>query len=180
MAALLQSRRRASPVYAHRAELGYRCENLRTQRLFRLHHLGRRARELLLDRCLPQASQLPRSQARDRLPCRDVRCRQNRNRGKSSGTQLIQDLHNDGVWKVVEYKPPPGADKIMRLHACSDRFESGRVVLPRNAPWLDEYILELIGFPGTKHDDQVDSTTQALDYLREPDLVATYVKAFLG
>jgi len=99
---------------------------------------------------------------------------------KSSGTQLIQDLQNDGLWKVVEYKPPPGADKIMRLHACSDRFESGRVVLPRNAPWLDEYILELIGFPGTKHDDQVDSTTQALDYLREPDLVATYVKAFLG
>ena len=36
------------------------------------------------------------------------------------------------------------------------------------------------GFPGTKHDDQVDSTTQALDYLREPDLVATYVKAFSG
>jgi predicted phage terminase large subunit-like protein len=56
--------------------------------------------------------------------------------GKSSGTQLIQDLQNDGVWKVVEYKPPPGADKVMRLHACSDRFESGRVVLPRNAPWL--------------------------------------------
>jgi predicted phage terminase large subunit-like protein len=54
------------------------------------------------------------------------------------------------------------------------------VVLPRNAPWLDEYILELIGFPGTKHDDQVDSTTQALDYLGEPDLVATYIKAFSG
>ena len=100
--------------------------------------------------------------------------------GKSSGTQLSQDLQNDGVWKVVEYKPPPGADKVMRLHACSDRFESGRVVLPRSAPWLDEYVLELIGFPGTKHDDQVDSTTQALDYLREPDLVATYIKAFSG
>ena len=44
----------------------------------------------------------------------------------------------------------------MRLHACSDRFENGRVLLPRNAPWLDEYVLELIGFPGTKHDDQVE------------------------
>ena len=74
--------------------------------------------------------------------------------------------------------PAVGADKIMRLHACSDRFESGRVVLPRSARWLDEYILELIGFPGTKHDDQVDSTTQALDFLREPDLVATYIKAY--
>jgi predicted phage terminase large subunit-like protein len=97
---------------------------------------------------------------------------------KSSGTQLIQDLYNDRVRNVVEYKPPPGADKVMRLHACSDRFENGRVLLPRNAPWLDEYILELIGFPGTKHDDQVDSTTQALDYLRVPDLVATFIKAY--
>jgi predicted phage terminase large subunit-like protein len=54
--------------------------------------------------------------------------------GKSSGTQLIQDLQNDGVGKVVEYNPPPGADKIMRLHACSDRFESGRVVLRATRP----------------------------------------------
>jgi predicted phage terminase large subunit-like protein len=97
---------------------------------------------------------------------------------KSSGTQLIQDLNNDRVRKVIEYKPPPGADKVMRLHACSDRFENGCVLLPRSAPWLDEYILELIGFPGTKHDDQVDSTTQALDYLREPDLLALFAKAY--
>ena len=97
---------------------------------------------------------------------------------KSSGTQLIQDLKNDGVLNVVEYKPPPGADKVMRLHACSDRFENGRVLVPANAPWLDEYMIELVGFPGTKHDDQVDSTTQALDYLREPDFLSTYLKAY--
>jgi predicted phage terminase large subunit-like protein len=97
---------------------------------------------------------------------------------KSSGTQLIQDLRNEGVLDVVEYKPPSGADKIMRLHACSDRFENGRVILPERAFWLDEYITELIGFPGVKHDDQVDSTTQALDYLREPDIVAIFVKAW--
>lgn len=98
---------------------------------------------------------------------------------KSSGTQLIQDLRNDRVMNVFEYKPPPGADKVMRLHACSDRFESGRVLLPTHAPWLDDYIVELIGFPGAKHDDQVDSTTQALAYMRKPDLVATFIKAYL-
>jgi predicted phage terminase large subunit-like protein len=97
---------------------------------------------------------------------------------KSSGTQLIQDLRNEGVLNVIEYKPPSGADKVMRLHACSDRFENGRVLLPESAPWLDAYITELIGFPGVKHDDQVDSTTQALDYLREPDIVAQYIRAF--
>jgi phage terminase large subunit-like protein len=33
---------------------------------------------------------------------------------------------------------------------------------------LDEYIKELTGFPGAKFDDQVDSTTQALEYLQGP------------
>jgi predicted phage terminase large subunit-like protein len=66
----------------------------------------------------------------------------------------------------------------MRLHACSDRFENGRIFLPVDAPWLDDYIVELIGFPGTKYDDQVDSTTQALNQMREDDVLATYLKAF--
>ena len=40
------------------------------------------------------------------------------------------------------------------------------------------YVVELVGFPGTKYDDQVDSTTQALDHMREDDVFATYLKAF--
>jgi predicted phage terminase large subunit-like protein len=66
----------------------------------------------------------------------------------------------------------------MRLHACTDRFENGHVYLPKEAAWLDDYIIELIGFPGTRHDDQVDSTTQALDFLREPDFLTMYMKAY--
>jgi predicted phage terminase large subunit-like protein len=54
----------------------------------------------------------------------------------------------------------------MRLHAQTDLFENGRVFPPKHAFWLPEYITELTGFPGTRHDDPVDSTTQALDYLR--------------
>jgi predicted phage terminase large subunit-like protein len=97
---------------------------------------------------------------------------------RSSGTQLIQDLTNELTLDVVGYKPPPGADKVMRLHACSDRFENGRVLLPANTPWLDEYVTELVGFPGTRYDDQVDSTTQALDHMREDDVVTEYLKAY--
>ena len=36
---------------------------------------------------------------------------------------------------------------------------------PKQAPWLDEYVREITGFPGTRHDDQVDSTSQALERL---------------
>jgi hypothetical protein len=38
--------------------------------------------------------------------------------------------------------------------------------------------VNLVSFPGTKYDDQVDSTTQALDHMREDDVLATYLKAF--
>ena len=95
---------------------------------------------------------------------------------KASGIQLIQDLQYEGRFMVKGYKAPPGADKIMRLHAQSLVFESGRVWLPEEASWLHDYQNELISFPGTKFDDQVDSTTQALDYLREHDVLSVWAR----
>ena len=41
------------------------------------------------------------------------------------------------------------------------------VFLPESAPWLGDFIDELAAFPTGAHDDAVDSTTQALNYLRE-------------
>jgi predicted phage terminase large subunit-like protein len=84
---------------------------------------------------------------------------------KASGTQLIQDLRADGHLMVKPYEAPPQTDKVMRLHAQTAVFEGGKVLLPASASWLTEYERELTAFPGTKFDDQVDSTTQALDYL---------------
>jgi predicted phage terminase large subunit-like protein len=86
---------------------------------------------------------------------------------KASGMSLIQDLRADGLSGVKPYEPPAGTDKIMRLHLQTALFANGHVLLPRQAPWLADYVAELTGFPGTKFDDQVDSTTQALQYLKE-------------
>jgi predicted phage terminase large subunit-like protein len=55
----------------------------------------------------------------------------------------------------------------MRLHSQTAHFEGGKVLLPSSAPWLDEYVRELTSFPGAKNDDQVDSTSQALDYMSQ-------------
>jgi predicted phage terminase large subunit-like protein len=85
---------------------------------------------------------------------------------KASGTQLIQDLQVEGLCGIRAYKAPTGSDKILRLYAQTAEFESGRVLLPRSAPWLEAYKRELTSFPGSKYDDQVDSTTQALDDLK--------------
>jgi phage terminase large subunit-like protein len=45
-------------------------------------------------------------------------------------------------------------------------FESGRVVLPKSAVWLDDWVREHLRFPGGAHDDQVDTTALALVRLR--------------
>ncbi|MEN9862524.1 MAG: phage terminase large subunit [Polynucleobacter sp.] len=86
---------------------------------------------------------------------------------KSSGTSLIQDLSELRKFKLVPFTPPSGTDKIMRLVEQSDVFETGRVFLPTQAPWLADYEKELLSFPGSKFDDQVDSTSQALAHIRE-------------
>ncbi len=84
---------------------------------------------------------------------------------KASGTSLIQELKNEGLYGIEAYQHAPGSDKFMRTAGQSMKFESGQVLLPSEATWLDDYVRELTGFPGTKFDDQVDSTTQALDFM---------------
>jgi predicted phage terminase large subunit-like protein len=90
---------------------------------------------------------------------------------RASGTQLIQDLQAEGLMGVIAYGPPAGTDKLMRLHAQTALFENGNVLLPRQKHWVQDYINEITGFPGTKFDDQVDSTTQALDYIKNNDML---------
>jgi predicted phage terminase large subunit-like protein len=99
---------------------------------------------------------------------------------KASGTQLIQDLKSEFLNGVTEYKPPTGADKVMRLHAQTAMFENGRVFLPRTAPWLADYIHELTSFPGARYNDQVDSTTQFLDYIALDNSLEIWAKLGQG
>ena len=100
---------------------------------------------------------------------------------KASGTQLIQELAYEGIYNVQRYQPGPNQDKIMRMFACCNLIESGFVYLPEKADWLEEYMNELAVFPNGKYDDQVDSTSQALDwikrgYLDRPTLTITTVR----
>jgi len=44
------------------------------------------------------------------------------------------------------------------------KFEAGLVFFPEAAPFLPELETELLSFPQGKHDDQVDSISQADSY----------------
>jgi phage terminase large subunit-like protein len=45
------------------------------------------------------------------------------------------------------------------------QHHAGVVHFREDAPWLDELMAELLGFPGVRHDDQVDSISQALAFI---------------
>jgi predicted phage terminase large subunit-like protein len=76
-----------------------------------------------------------------------------------SGTSLIQELR---VNNIAVIPITPEGDKITRCAAISAQFDACSVFFPKSASWLDDLKAELLGFPNVKHDDQVDSVTQAL------------------
>jgi hypothetical protein len=75
-------------------------------------------------------------------------------------------LHNDGLFWVEAYKPKE--NKQMRMARQAIRIENGFVYIPHEAHWLPEYLHELAVFPNGKYNDQVDSTSQALDVIGNP------------
>jgi predicted phage terminase large subunit-like protein len=78
---------------------------------------------------------------------------------KGSGLSLIQDLYREGIYAIAV---DPNGDKIMRMAAQTAPIEAGAVHVPTHAPWLDEFKKEVLSFPFSKHDDQIDALSQAL------------------
>lgn len=78
---------------------------------------------------------------------------------KANGSAVIETLEEelDGVIAVQ-----PEGGKEARAAACEPQIESGNFYLPEGAPWLPAFLAEFAAFPKGKHDDRVDSVTQAL------------------
>ena len=82
-----------------------------------------------------------------------------------SGTNLIQELY---AYDIPAIGIRPEGDKVMRMSAQTSKIEAGAVHLPHHAPWLDDLKSELLAFPLGLHDDQVDSISQALNWMSRP------------
>jgi predicted phage terminase large subunit-like protein len=83
---------------------------------------------------------------------------------KASGSSLIQELRAEH-FSLVQAAPAMDGDKVMRLRAQTAKIEGGFVLFPKQAHFLEAYLHELISFPNSKYDDQVDSTVFALAWI---------------
>jgi predicted phage terminase large subunit-like protein len=84
---------------------------------------------------------------------------------KGSGISLIQDLRgaDEGVPYPIAFTPE--ADKVTRMSTQSAKIEARHVFLPRRAEWLEDLRTELLQFPHGRHDDQIDSISQFLNWI---------------
>lgn len=92
---------------------------------------------------------------------------------KANGPALISDLKS--IVSGLKGWPEEGskymnADKVQRLHFCSQDYEMGEVYLPKNIALVDTFVEELTSFTEkgstTGNDDMVDTSTMALLQLR--------------
>lgn len=98
---------------------------------------------------------------------------------KGSGISLRQMLYQEDI--LTHAYNPGRADKLARLHVVSPIFARRRVWLPESEKhagkpktWIEPMLAQLCSFTGTgsiKHDDYVDSVTQAMRLLMDKGMV---------
>lgn len=95
----------------------------------------------------------------------------------ASGSTLLQEMKKTPGLSIIAYKIHGNRgkhfDKVTRLNAVLPLIEGGRVFIPEQAPWLDDFLEECQGFPSVKHDDQVDTLTMGLDVLSRVQVQTT-------
>jgi predicted phage terminase large subunit-like protein len=81
----------------------------------------------------------------------------------ANGVAIYEQLSRE-IPGVFEVKPDGG--KVARAASVQAIIESGAVVLPANAPWVETFVDEASAFPHVKHDDQTDAMVYALRELQ--------------
>jgi len=90
--------------------------------------------------------------------------------GTEKGT--VDFLRREGI----PFRPDPAKmDKLSRATSTAAAWSSQRIHVPREAPWLRDFVEEVCSFTGIKdrHDDQVDAFVAAFDALHTKAYRAT-------
>lgn len=83
---------------------------------------------------------------------------------KKANGQAVIDSLNSIIGGFVAYDPKM-VDKLGRANAITPLFQSGNVFLPSKDidNTIDEMVEEMLSFPNSEHDDEVDAMTQYLN-----------------
>lgn len=83
---------------------------------------------------------------------------------KSNGSSLIQDLQIN-MNNIIPIKPLKS--KEYRVNQILTMFEAGNILFAKNQDWLEELETEILSFPNCKHDDQLDTISQFINWYND-------------
>lgn len=60
------------------------------------------------------------------------------------------------------------------MNGETPKLEAGSLILPKTAPWLDDWLVEYLAFPNAKYDDQMDALSQFLNWRTTAETRTTF------
>jgi len=90
---------------------------------------------------------------------------------KASGQSVIQVVRRDTKIPIIPI-PVNRDGKIIRARVVSPVVEAGKVYLPEEASWLEDFLDEVTRFPNSRKKDQVDAMTQFLAWVQTNSVTA--------
>jgi predicted phage terminase large subunit-like protein len=101
---------------------------------------------------------------------------------KSLGPFIDRRMNERGV-RVARQQFTSAGDKSVRAQAIRGRMSMGKVLFPRNAPWLKHVVPQLLAFPAGKNDDAVDVLSlfgRMLDQMKPARVRKRYYPPYRG
>lgn len=100
---------------------------------------------------------------------------------KAAGHSVAQEIrrlygHEDFAVQLID---PKSIDKLARLYSVQHLFAEGMIYAPDRA-WSDMVITQVGTFPHGKHDDIVDTVSQALRHMRDLGLLVRAPERLAG
>src|SRR5262249_11199701 len=83
----------------------------------------------------------------------------------ANGPALITDARRKGYARVIEIIPDRRS-KVDRLRDHIGTIRARHIHLAESKAWKEEFIAEFVAFPSGDFDDQVDATTQYLEWIK--------------
>jgi predicted phage terminase large subunit-like protein len=93
---------------------------------------------------------------------------------KATGISVAQEMRRIFAYEdfSIQMMDPKGQDKIARAYAVQPVLAEGIVHAPMSFSWADMVVTQCASFPKGKHDDLVDTVTQALRFLRVTGMIS--------
>lgn len=95
----------------------------------------------------------------------------------ANGPAVISELRNI-VMGIISINVKDS--KVARAAVVSPVVESHNVYIPKNAPWILDFLSEVSAFPRGKNDDQVDAMTQAIMHDKRSSIAVYEAAAAAG